>query len=170
MKKKSEHWLQDIWNWPGSVDGLVQACLTYACFFPNETRVPTTCERQPTYMAALPGTLAGRGLAPPQSELESAVVIIVTRRNSCIFWQMASPLITRRFWGLLKAPPSTTTCYRLSVCLAGVSGIDKTTLVAAHEGMGRTRWTCVTISLPSSFSGMGERGTLNEGGGGGHRI
>ena len=46
------------------------------------------------------------------------------------------------------------------VWLAGVSGIDKTTLVAAHEGMGRTRWTCVTISLPSSFQAWASEALL----------
>ena len=45
---------------------------------------------------------------PCATKLESAVVIIVTRQNFYIFWQMASIAnaapISRRFWALLDAP------------------------------------------------------------------
>ena len=56
------------------------------------------------------------------------------------------PPISRRFWGLLGAPTDE------DATAAGVSGIDKTTLVLPlYEYYMRAGWTRVTILLPSSF-------------------
>ena len=105
----------------------------------------------------MPETLAaarGRvGPRPCATKLESAVVIIVTRQNFYIFWQMASPPISRRFWGLLNAP----TRRRDDVPhTAGRRRRLRNNLEQHHSSVVRLLYheggrTCVTISLPSTF-------------------
>ena len=68
----------------------------------NGTRVSTTCEERPTIHGSA-RNLGRRVVRPCATKLESAD-IIVTRHIFSIFWQMAPPPISPRFWGLLNAP------------------------------------------------------------------